>query len=1181
MFEKLFFLASFILILALAGNAGAQLDPAAVSDGHVYLLDDVSGGQVPDDSANSNTGTIVGDPQVIAGMAGGNALQFDGVDDGVDIPDSANINVTGGPWQNRTVVAVFKCDDVDKTTKQTIFEEGGNTRGMTFYVHEGLLYAAAWNRAEYNWDGAWLSTPIESGIWYGVAMVVRDGAEAVEDDKFEMWLDGQLIAKAPGGQIHNHSNDNAIGYTKQNNVFHDGNAGADGHWFEGAIDEVWIVNTALGQVELNQFAGKVWPFAFGPDPADGALLENTWANLAWSPGGYAVSHDVYFGTSFDDVNQGAEGTFIANTSEPVQIVGFPGFPRPEGLVPGTTYYWRVDEVNDANAASPWKGDVWSFWIPPKTAYNAEPADGMQFIPTDVTLSWTGGFGAKLHNVYFGENFEDVNNAVGAPPTPDPTFTPEPLEAGKTYYWRVDEFDGAATNKGDVWSFTTVPEVEVTNPDLKLWWNLDEGMGTTAVDWSGHGNHGTINGGAAWVGGYLGSALLFGEDVYVESDYEGITGTAPRTCSAWVRTANTGNHNIMSWGQNETGQKWRMRVNGDNGVLRIEVNGGYHYGVTTIADGSWHHVAVTFEDDGTPDVVDTLLYVDGQRDATDVSQATEINTGNGPVRIGESPWHNAPFLDVIDDARIYDRVLTAEEIQLAMRIDPQLAWDPVPANETLAPMNFASEPSWSAGDGVSQYDVYFGSDRDAVETADASDTTGIYRGRQNATSYELPEGVEPDTGPFYWRVDSVTSDGTIVTGRLWNFTVADHALVDDFETYNDIPAGEPGSNLVYVTWVDGFDNPNVNGSTMGYVTGISMETDTVLSGSQSVPLQYNNTTAGVSEVVRTFTPARDWMANDMQTLSLSFVGSGTNVPGQLYIKVNGVQVNYPGNRSNLTLAGWQSWNIPLASINANLSNVTSMAVGIQGAGATGMLILDNIRLYPQEPETIAPVQPDPAGLVLHYAFEGNTNDSAGANQGTAFGSPTYVMGKIGQAIMLDGLDDYVAIDNFSYASQGHTEITVSAWIRTAVEGNQIIVSFDRNEYWRLEINGDGGGPGEAAWDVMTDTGQVDYESSGGSTTCVDDDQWHHVAGVFDNGTVTLYIDGNPQRSAFGGATFGTGTPRFGYVGLGSESTEFNLEPRTPASYFTGAVDDVRIYDRALTDAEVAGLAGRTTAFDKPF
>jgi len=230
MCKKLNDLVSFVLVLGLAGNAMAQIDPATVTTGHVYLFENVSGSQLPDDSANNNTGTIVGDPQVVEGL-NGKALQFDGVDDGISIPDSQFINVTNGPWPNRTVIAVFKCDDVTKQEKQTVFEEGGRTRGLTIYVFDGQVYVGGWNRAEYDWNpGSWLSAPINSNAWHAVAFVIRDGAEAVEDDKFEMWMDGDLIGKAPGGQIYNHSNNNAIGYTLENNVFHDDDGSGDG-WF--------------------------------------------------------------------------------------------------------------------------------------------------------------------------------------------------------------------------------------------------------------------------------------------------------------------------------------------------------------------------------------------------------------------------------------------------------------------------------------------------------------------------------------------------------------------------------------------------------------------------------------------------------------------------------------------------------------------------------------------------------------------------------------------------------------------------------------------------------------------------------------------------------------------------------------------------------------------------------------
>jgi len=202
---------------------------------------------------------------------------------------------------------------------------------------------------------------------------------------------------------------------------------------------------------------------FNPDPSDGVMLEDTWTNLSWSPGDFAVSHDVYLGDNFDDVNDGAEGTFQGNQSTTSLLVGFPGFPFPDGLVPGTTYYWRIDEVNDTEPNSPWKGNVWSFMIPPKTAYEPDPADGAESIETDVELSWTAGFGSKLHTVYFGENFDDVNNDTDGIPQGITTFTPGPLKLAKTYYWRVDEFDAIDTYKGDVWSFTTQGAVGNPNP----------------------------------------------------------------------------------------------------------------------------------------------------------------------------------------------------------------------------------------------------------------------------------------------------------------------------------------------------------------------------------------------------------------------------------------------------------------------------------------------------------------------------------------------------------------------------------------------------------------------------------------------------------------------------------------------------------------------------------------------
>ena len=200
-----------------------------------------------------------------------------------------------------------------------------------------------------------------------------------------------------------------------------------------------------------------------PDPANGALHEDTWVNLSWTPGDIAVSHDVYIGDNFNDVDSGSEGTFVGNQTDTFIVAGFPGFPFPDGLVPGTTYYWRIDEVNDAEPNSPWKGDVWSFGIPPKTAYFPDPADGAESVSLDVELSWTEGYGGKLRTVYFGDSFEGVSNATGGSAQGTTTYTPGTLTMSKTYYWRIDEFDGFDTYKGNVWSFITEGAVGSPGP----------------------------------------------------------------------------------------------------------------------------------------------------------------------------------------------------------------------------------------------------------------------------------------------------------------------------------------------------------------------------------------------------------------------------------------------------------------------------------------------------------------------------------------------------------------------------------------------------------------------------------------------------------------------------------------------------------------------------------------------
>jgi hypothetical protein len=244
------------------------------------------------------------------------------------------------------------------------------------------------------------------------------------------------------------------------------------HFYSGSIDEVGYFNTILETEDIqtimnNGLAGIIGskPLARRPDPADGALHDDISLTLSWKPGDFAVSHDLYLGDNADDVNEATRDSdlFRGNHPDTSLVVGFPGYPYPDGLVPGTTYYWRIDEVNEAEPNSPWKGDLWSFSAPPKIAYYPDPADGAEFVDLNVQLKWTAGFGTKLHYIVFGEDFDEVSNAAVGISNDTATYTPGTLKMARTYYWRVDEFDDTETHKGKVWSFTTEGAVSGPNP----------------------------------------------------------------------------------------------------------------------------------------------------------------------------------------------------------------------------------------------------------------------------------------------------------------------------------------------------------------------------------------------------------------------------------------------------------------------------------------------------------------------------------------------------------------------------------------------------------------------------------------------------------------------------------------------------------------------------------------------
>jgi len=614
-----------------------------------------------------------------------------------------------------------------------------------------------------------------------------------------------------------------------------------------------------------------WQFIpYDASPADGAIHPDTWVTLVWSPGLGAALHNVYFGENFDDVEAGTGDAFRGNQTETYFVAGFPGYPYPDGLVSGTTYYWRIEEVNDLHPDSPWKANVWSFTIPPKTSYGPDPPDGAQFVDPNVELSWGPGFGARLHTVYFGEDFDVVSYAAEGISQGTTTYAPGPLTKEKVYYWRVDEFDGVATYKGDVWRFKTVPDISISDPYLMAWWKLDEISGNTAVDSSGHDNHGTLMGDPQWVAGQVGGALeLDGDGDYVNcgnpSDLN-ITNYITVTC--WIKVAAFDKtwETILAKGDNSYRMS-RGPADGDSIYFGCDGPSGDNLNAfTDVTDNRWHHVALVY------DGHNKIIYIDGAEDAR-MESTGAINVSSYPLYIGEnSQATNRHLTGLVDDVRVYNKSLTLEEIKEVMRGEPDLAWDPNPSNGSTPNLRNAMPLTWSPGDKASQHDVYFGTDEDAVENAGTSDTSGIYRGRQSATSYNPPEGVEWGGGPYYWRIDENNTDSTISKGRVWDFTVADFIAIDDFESYNDLEPPDPESNRIFLTWMDGYEQP-ANGSQVGYTDPPFCEQSIVHSGLQAMPCFYDNSgPANYSEATLPLTYPRDWTEQDVKVLTVWFRGN---------------------------------------------------------------------------------------------------------------------------------------------------------------------------------------------------------------------------------------------------------------------------------------------------------------------
>jgi len=970
--------------------------------------------------------------------------------------------------------------------------------------------------------------------------------------------------------------------------------------------------------------------------------------LSWEPGPKTQptnGHDVYFGTNLNDVNNATTSTTGIYKGRQTAAEYDPS----PDLQLGQTYYWRVDQVNNMEPASPWKGEVWSFTVNAGDAFDPDPEDDATGVPLDQVLSWTAGCSATSHDVYFSTNFDDVDNmessALQSPGQAQTNWNPGGLDFLVEYYWRIVEHSETETWIGPVWHFRA--KSQIVDPNLLLWYEFDETDGNQVADSSGREFHGVVEGDVSGIwattDGHEGGSIAMAGTQAVSMPYNALNVWDEHeiTVSVWVKQA-------MRYGT----PNWVFSVGGEISSWPVQWNLGaaipasdgssvlYTAGegpveteepaefdsndvlVWTKGEGAsvagwfsdWHHFVFTKnENEGTMSIyLDGILAQQRTGVTTDSLSTLRAKADTDDLRIGAYfGFDDVGYIGSIDDFRIYDYAMSDQDVELLFRGGAlELAWGPKPKNGSTD-VGRSVVLTWKPGDFADQHDVYLGTSFDDVNDADTTST--VYIGRQGPNTYTMPYDLALDT-TYYWRIDEVNvSEPNLWKGNVWRFTVADFIVIDDFESY-DVDLDDLywfyGGN-----WLDGVDNGT--GSTL--YLGVSGEP--IHTGTQSLYYNYFNS-SGYSEAERVINPGeRDWTEAGVKVLTLYFYGDPGNdatSTEQMYVGIEdsstyadvayGVKAGEDMN--DIQEAEWHEWNVTLSDFTSvTLTDVQHLYIlfgekGSSDAGGSGTVYFDDIRLYP--PKCVPQFGPEydfSGNCIVDYADialmaedwlrsdwllavetptsspvgwwkldEGtgtSAADSSGnGSTGTVEGDFAWVTGHIGTyALDLQGNGSRVLVPHKAILNPT-SQVTAMAWVNysDASDNNARVlakgVDAGDNEAYVIEIGNDD----NASFFIRSEPNH-DTESVDGPENSVPQDVWLHVAGSYDGNAVNIYVNGRLVNSE----TVGAKTIIVDTNGLAiGDAVDVD---RT----LIGKVDDVRVYNVALPEAQIAHIASQGTGY----
>ncbi|HAA13999.1 MAG TPA: hypothetical protein DCE41_20840 [Cytophagales bacterium] len=626
--------------------------------------------------------------------------------------------------------------------------------------------------------------------------------------------------------------------------------------------------------------------------------------------------------------------------------------------------------------------------------------------------------------------------------------------------------------------------------------LDACSGDIATNDVTDGTDGTVSG-ADWRGGYINQGLDFdGVDDYISLGTDSsLAFTSSFSVAMWLKTSSNAKQWLILRNQDGSNSSWMIRLNG--GIVEVFMGGLQEIGPykstgASIADGTWHHVTVTYGNDLV------TIFIDGVQNSQLAVPAGSLNTNFGqPVWIGSSNGANAQAFDgMIDEVQIYAAALEANQASyLASFEEAPVA---CPADETSIMASFDMD--------------------------DCASTT-------------LTNGADDTT------VGVISGDTYVSSG--YNNQAVWFDGVDDYTNLNDsaYTLGE-GDALSYSFWVYPTKS-NGNNEVLLYRSEAGISNVIVLNS--LLPRVY---LGGLSN------PGYFDANTSLSVDTWSHIGV-TYEEGTLTIYINGV-----ADRTVTNLSG-----------NINFTASGSHYIGARPDGNRPFKgAIDEIRIFNEalESQTMASevsrISNSPAecpdDILGAWLFDdcasGTAVDSLGLNDGTIVGA-TRGAGYDGAGMVFDGANDYVNIGSAS-AFELSNEFTIAMWVNTSQSTKYAVL---------MAKNRDGS---SFSYQVMVNNGQPVISLAGTSNvgphqmaSNIATGTWTHIAWRLQDGTLTGFVNGIPVYTATVNGSLNANSGTALWLGGRNDKTD---------RFFSGTLDEVKMWSNGLDNSEIAALAGET-------